>query len=71
MATSPSRPVEVVGGGPATPEQVAAVTAALDVVLAEGPEPARPSPWRWAGREWGDQSADWRRHGLPTHPSRP
>lgn len=72
MATSPSKPsVEVVGGGSATPEQIAALTVALDVVLAEVPEPEEPSPWRWAGRQWRDQAADWRRYGLPAHPSRP
>ena len=66
MATSPSRPVRIVGGGTATPEQIAALTVALEVVLAEEPVPAEPSPWRWAA-----PASDWRRHGLPAHPSRP
>ncbi|MGH9223324.1 MAG: hypothetical protein ACRD2W_05970 [Acidimicrobiales bacterium] len=53
--------VEVVGGGPATPEEVAALTAALEVVLGSGRgrsdgQPA-VSPWRWSGRRWGDRPA--------------
>ncbi|HEX6595631.1 MAG TPA: hypothetical protein VF045_01760 [Acidimicrobiales bacterium] len=77
------------GGGAATPEQVAALTAALEVVLAEEPVATEPSPWRWAGRgaaglrgpnavaglrgpnAAADRGPDWRRSGLPTHPSRP
>ena len=56
--------VEVVGGGPATPEEVAALTAALEVVLGDGrrdggDQPA-VSPWRWSGRRWsrGHDRAD-------------
>ena len=68
MATSPSSPaVEVVGGGAATPEQIAALTVALQIVLAEeAPAAAARNPWRWP-----EEAADWRRQGLATHPSRP
>ena len=48
--------VEVVGGGPAAPEEVAAMVAALEVVLGERrPGDGQPpvSPWRWSGRRWG------------------
>jgi hypothetical protein len=67
MATSRSSAgVEVVGGGPATPEEVAAMAAAIEVVLGE---PDRsPAPRR---RAWRYGAADWRRHGLAAHPSGP
>ena len=50
----PSCAVEVVGGGPATPEEVAALAAAIEVVLAGEKADAKPavSPWRWSGRRW-------------------
>ena len=59
------------GGGPATAEQIAALTVALDVVLAEEPAPAAPDPWRWAGRGATGAGLDWRLMGLPAHRSRP
>ncbi|HEX2042109.1 MAG TPA: acyl-CoA carboxylase epsilon subunit [Acidimicrobiales bacterium] len=57
MATSPSegdRP------GAPTPDEVAAVMAALEVVLGPGQGEPPPTPaWRWSGRRW--QSPERRR----------
>ncbi|MEW6153507.1 MAG: hypothetical protein AB1673_05905 [Actinomycetota bacterium] len=66
--------ITVVGGGPASPEQVAAMAAALAVVLdgaGAGARPPAPSPWRWAGRTWSRPGADWRDRAGAAHPSRP
>ncbi len=68
METSPSdagtRRFEVVGGGQPSPEEVAAIAAALAVVLDEpAPEPPPVSRWRWAGRAragWPGRGATWR-----------
>ena len=47
--------VEVVGGGAASPEEVAALVAALEVLAAANHGDRQPSvsPWRWSGRRWG------------------
>ena len=58
--------VEFVGGGPATPEEVAAVIAAVEVVLGDPRPGTRPpvSPWRWSGRRWGrDAAGNWGQAG--------
>ena len=48
--------VEVLKGGPATPEEVAALVAALEVLAADR-RPTQPpvSPWRWSGRRWASR----------------
>ena len=60
---------EVVGGGAPTPEEVAAIAAALEVVLSSGPEPPPVNRWRWSGRWWQDAPSDWQRGRPATHPS--
>jgi len=58
MATSPSSPVRVEvtnpgGGSGPSPEEAAAVMAALQVVLRdEAPSAPEAPAWRWSGRRW-------------------
>ena len=64
MATSPSRPAgrAVVIQPPPSPEEVAAVMAAIDVVLGTQPQPEPLAPvWRWSGRRWQWPGSDSRR----------
>ena len=78
MGTSPSSGgptgprFAVVGGGIATPEEVAAIAAALELVLAAAPAGPPPlSRWRWSGRRSATSPLNWRDPGATAHPSRP
>jgi hypothetical protein len=81
MATSPSDPAQgrpgrlgarftVVGGGEPSPEEVAAIAAALELQAGPAPEPPPVSRWRWSGRRWQAQPVNWRDPAAAAHPSR-
>ncbi|HEX2192913.1 MAG TPA: hypothetical protein VHH09_06935 [Acidimicrobiales bacterium] len=49
-----------------SPEEVAAILAAVEVVLGHrAPEPPQTPAWRWSGRQWQrpEDQAGWRRPG--------
>jgi hypothetical protein len=82
MATSRSDvSVEIVGGGMPSPEEVAAIVAAVELTSGRGADrvalssragaPSPPSPWRWSGRWWRQDEPDWRAPAGTAHPSRP
>lgn len=52
-------PFEVVGGGPVSAAEVAAIAAALEVVAEEPEGAVEVRRWRWSGRRW----ASWGRSG--------
>ena len=72
-ARKPTIHFSVVAGGAPSPQEVAAIAAALEAVLAAPAEAPPVSRWRWSGRWWqGDgRSAgpDWRWTGPAAHPS--